>query len=410
MSAIKLSENIYSVGVLNPNLRVFDVIMKTEYGTSYNSYIVKGNDKTALIDTCHLSFEDGYIENIKQVCDLDKIDYIILNHNEPDHSGSLADLSDLIPNATILASQAGSIYLKNITNKQNLNIKAVKDGETIDLGGRTLKFIMAPFLHWPDTMFTYVEEEQTVFTCDFLGAHYCEPRMIDSKIQYINEYKNALEYYYDCIMGPFKTYVAKGLDKLNAISFNTVCTSHGPVLTRDGYLDYCLEMYKQWSTEQEEEEKVFNIPIFYCTAYGNTHILSEQIAKGIEETLSEKNIKANIPLYNIIEHDIDKLACDLNSSDGFLLGSPTINKNAVPPIWILLSHTDAINCRNKPAAAFGSFGWSGEAVKQINSFLTGLSYKVVNDGLKVAFVPGEKDIKDAFEFGKEFGLHLVDNK
>ena len=402
---MKISEHIYSVGILNPNMRIFDVIMRTEYGTSYNSYIVKGENKTALVETVHSGYEDTFLENIKAVCSPDEIDYIILNHTEPDHSGCLKYISEIMPNAQILCSTAASIYLKNITNNSALNIKAVKDGETLDLGGITFKFIMAPFLHWPDSMFTYVEEEQTVFTCDFLGAHYCEPEVFDHKVHYIHSYEDAVKYYFDCIFGPFKPYVQKGLAKLSEISFTTVCTSHGPVLTENGHLFHCLKMYDVWSKPIEEStDKTFNIPIFYCSAYDNTLVLAKNIAQGIEQSATQHNATANISVYDINDHDIADLSAQMNSSDAFLIGSPTINKAAAPLVWHLLSGTDAIGCKNKLVATFGSYGWSGEAVKQMNSFLSSLGYKVADEnGFRAIFVPNKTEIDGAFNYGKKFG-------
>ncbi|WP_162001097.1 FprA family A-type flavoprotein [Akkermansia muciniphila] len=210
MAAIEVCKGIHSVGVLNPNMRVFDVVMKTEYGTSYNSYLVEGDHKKALIETVHHRYFNQYIQNIEQVCPLNEIDYVILNHNEPDHSGSLAMLMEKIPNATVVLSQAGSVYNKNITNRTDLKVQVAKSGDVIDLGGKTLSFVSAPFLHWPDSMFTYVKEDKLVFTCDFLGSHYCEPTMHDQEITYLEKYKFAFKGYYDAIFGPFKPYVIAG--------------------------------------------------------------------------------------------------------------------------------------------------------------------------------------------------------
>lgn len=397
----QITDSVYSVGVLNPNLRIFDIVMCTEYGTSYNSYIVKGKNKTALIETCHSSFVDNYVKNLQEICSLDSIDYIILNHNEPDHSGSLAELLQYVPNAKIVISQAGSIYIKNITNKTDFPIQVVKDGDTIDLGGDTvLKFISAPFLHWPDTMFTWFEKENVLFSCDFLGAHFCEQHVLDTNIVYEDYYKDAFKYYYNCIMGPFREYVQKGLQKIKDLDIKFACTSHGPVLTKEKFLPYALEKYDEWSSENKND--ILQIPIFYCTAYGNTEIMAKEIKKGMMSYFDGQNKQVDITLHDLSYENIDDMSNLLNNSDAFLLGSPTINKNAVPPIWQLLSHVDAINCRNKPVATFGSYGWSGEAIPQINSYLENLKYKVFESGLKAVFVPSEQEIKNAFEFGYNF--------
>jgi flavorubredoxin len=390
-----LKPGLYSVGVLNPNMRVFDIVMRTDYGTSYNSYIVK-DEKTALIETCHKTFFDEYLQNIREVTELEDIDYIVLSHTEPDHSGALAELTRLCPKAKIVCTKAASIYLKNITNNEAFDAMTVKDGDVISLGGVELKFILAPFLHWPDTMFTYIEKLSSVVTCDFLGAHYCEPRMLDTLISYPEKYKSARKEYYNAIMSPFKPYVLAGIEKLEKLDFDMALTSHGPVITKGGLLDESVALYKEWS--QKEERDYLLVPIFYCSAYGYT----ENLAYTAKKTIAELLPSARVNVYNIIEHDICELTAILNASDAFMIGSPTINKDAVPPIWELLSHVDAINNQKKPAGVFGSFGWSGEAVPSIAARLNGLRIKVVGEGFRCNFTPSETDLAGMREYTTAF--------
>lgn len=400
MHTYQITKDIYSISVLNPNLRVFDIVMKTDYGTTYNSYLVKGEQKTALIENTHSSFFDYYLGNVKMVTELEKIDYIIINHCEPDHTGSLQKLVELIPNVTIVTSQAGSIYIKNITNNVNLNVKVVKDGDTIDLGNKVLTFINAPFLHWPDTMFTWCEQDKVLFSCDFLGSHYCEPQIIDTDIMYLDAYKSALKGYYDAIFGPFKPYVLKGLEKIANLDIEYAATSHGPILSKAGLLGEVINTYKEWSTVLPKQNKT--IPIFYCSAYGNTMLIAEAIADGIRSILTTAEVKT----YDIIEHDMGMLSNELANSDAFLIGSPTLNKDAVPPVWFLLGHLDAVNMQKRPVALFGSFGWSGEACKNVRSRLTDLKLNVFEKDFKVTFVPSEQDLKNANIFGAEFAATL----
>lgn len=396
MSVMKIKEGIYSVGVLNPGMRTFDVIMRTEYGTSYNAYLVKG-EKTALIETVHPRFYDEYIENIKSIVDPSTIDYVIMNHNEPDHSGSLANLLDAAPNIKVITSAAGAIYLKEITNKPDIDIKVVKDGETLDLGaGRVLKFINAPFLHWPDSMFTWLENDKIAFTCDFLGSHYCEPRMFDKFVAYPQHFREAFKNYYDAIFGPFKPYVLKGLEKLNALDADYVCTSHGPILEKGVFLETAKEKYAEWSRPQESKEKY--IPVIYCSAYGNTAKLAQTIAEGIKSVLPQ----CKLEIFDANEYPMKELVYKVNNSDAFAIGSPTINRNAVGPIWQLVSSIDAINSKGRPCAVFGSFGWSGEAVPMLTSQLKAMKVNVFEDGYRCRFVPSEDDLKGAFEYGKRF--------
>lgn len=396
MAAIKIKDGIYSVGVLNPNMRIFDVIMKTEFGTSYNAYLITG-EKNVLIDTVHPRFFDEYLENIRSVIDPAKIDYVVMNHNEPDHSGSLAKLWKVAPQIQVLSSPAGKIYLGPITNASDLNVRAVKDGETLDIGrGKQLKFISAPFLHWPDSMFTWLASDKIAFTCDFLGCHYCEPRMFDSLVSYPRYFENAFRLYYDAIFSPFKPYVLKGLEKLNELDAEFVCNSHGPILTKGVFLETAKERYGEWSRPAAHSEK--QVPLFYCSAYGNTGVLAQKIAEGIRSVLPD----ACVELYDINEHDLGALKEKMNESDAFLLGSPTINKDAVPPVWEMACGIDAINCKGKPVSAFGSFGWSGEAVPGLVARLKSLKMAVFEEGFTCRFVPSESELAGAFAFGARF--------
>jgi flavorubredoxin len=396
----EFAKDVYSVGVLNPNMRVFDIVMKTDFGTSYNSYLVKGSEKTALIEAVHKDYLDYFLSNIKQTAEIDKIDYLIMNHNEPDHSGAIEKLLDVMPDLTIIASQAGALYLKNITNKPNLNVKVVKDGETLDLGGKTLTFINAPFLHWPDSMFTYLKEDKVLFSCDYLGSHYCEPQMIDTEVTYPESYESAFLGYYTAIFGPFKPYVLKGYEKIKDLDLEFIAPSHGPVLTKGCQLEKAIEKYIQWSTPVQRDHKL--IPLFYCSAYGNTKKLAQEIAAGILEVLPD----AEVPVYNIIDHDMEVLGGVLNDSDAFLIGSPTLNRDAVPPVYVLLAHADAVNIAKRPVGVFGSYGWSGEAAANIKARLASLKTKVFEEDCRVIFVPSQDDLGKAREYGKAFAASL----
>jgi flavorubredoxin len=389
----QIKEGIFQVGALNPAMRVFDIVMTTDYGTSYNSYLVKGSAKTALVDVCHKSFYSVYLQNIREVCDPKTIDYIVLNHNEPDHTGALAKLlPELREDVEIYTSQAGSIYIKAITNRQDLKLHVVKEGETLDLGGKTLKFVLAPFLHWPDSMFTAVPEDRVVFTCDFLGSHYAEPYLFDTNMAYPEKYRKAFLGYYQAIFGPFKKYVLAGLQKLEGLDFDMVLPSHGPVLTKGCMMEEAIASYREWSTPVPRARK--RVPVFYTSAYGNTRQLAEAVARGI---LSKVN--ADVPIYDIIDHPMETMHQELNESDAFAVGTPTINRDAVPPVWGLLAGMDAVGCQKKPCVVFGSFGWSGEGVPNVAARLASLKCSLAADPLRVTFVPTKEDLAKAEELG-----------
>ncbi|WP_343252391.1 FprA family A-type flavoprotein [Ligaoa zhengdingensis] len=400
MAARKVTDGVMSVGILNPIMRIFDVVMRTDYGTTYNSYVVRGREKTALIETCHLTYWEQYWKNIQEACDPATIDYIILNHCEPDHSGVLAKLAQHCPNAQIICSQAGSIYLKNITNLSDFKPRVVRDGDSIDLGGKTLRFIMAPFLHWPDSMFTWCEEDKVLFSCDFLGCHYCEPHDFDTNIVYPTKYEDAFLGYYTAIFGPFPSYVQNGLAKIKGLDIEYLCNSHGPILTKGCRLESAMALYDQWS--QPHHNAVKTVPVFYCSAYGNTGLAAKEIEQGILEIIPD----AKVDVYDINEHAMGDLQAQLNRSDAFAVGSPTINADAVAPVWELLSHVDAITNKKKPALAFGSYGWSGEAVPNLIARMNGLKLAVCGEGLKFQFVPSESDLERAREAGRELARML----
>lgn len=398
MAAYKISDKIYSVGVQNPDLRVFDIVMATKYGTSYNSYIVKGNE-VALIEASHADFEGVYEANIREVVDPAEIKYVILNHTEPDHSGALRDILKLCPNATVLATAVALNYLKNIVNEP-FNSRPVKDGEVLDLGGVKLNFTVSPLLHWPDSMFTYCPEEKTLFSCDVFGSHYSSEKMLDKDIDNVEGYKEAFKGYYDAIFGPFKTFVVAGMAKIAKYPFETVCPSHGPVLTKDGLLPYVLDSYRVWSKPVKNAVKT--VPVFYCSAYGCTAKLAAAIVDGVKEVIPDAACEA----YDLIKNDMADMRAKINSCDACAIGSPTLNSDAVPPVWDLLAGVDAINSRKKPVAVFGSYGWSGEAVPNLIARVSGLKMAVVGEGFKVCFVPTAEDLAAAKEYGKQLASAL----
>ena len=398
MAAYKISDKIYSVGVQNPDLRVFDIVMATKYGTSYNSYIVKGNE-VALIEASHADFEGVYEANIREVVDPAEIRYVILNHTEPDHSGALRDILKLCPNATVLATAVALNYLKNIVNEP-FNSRPVKDGEVLDLGGVMLNFTVSPLLHWPDSMFTYCPEEKTLFSCDVFGSHYSSEKMLDKDIDNVEGYKEAFKGYYDAIFGPFKTFVVAGMAKIAKYPFETVCPSHGPVLTKDGLLPYVLDSYRAWSKPVKNAVKT--VPVFYCSAYGCTAKLAAAIVDGVKEVIPDAACEA----YDLIKNDMADMRAKINSCDACAIGSPTLNSDAVPPVWDLLAGVDAINSRKKPVAVFGSYGWSGEAVPNLIARVSGLKMAVVGEGFKVCFVPTAEDLPAAKEYGKQLASAL----
>jgi len=396
----QLTENIFACGILNPNLRVFDIVMRTDFGTSYNSYVVRGSAATAIIDAAHARFEGLYREELAGALGDTKPDYLIVNHTEPDHSGAVAALLEAWPDMQIVTNAVAAKNLRQITNRDDLPLRIVKDNNTLSLGDKTLRFIAAPLLHWPDTMMTWLEEDRTLFSCDVFGCHYCEPGALDTHIAWPADYEAAFRTYFDCIFGPFRPHVQRGLEKLGGLDIQRICPSHGPVLTSGCRLESAVENYRVWSLPQINSQ--FTVPLFYCSAYGCT----ERLGQAIREGILEARPRALCEPHNLTGSDMAAMGALLNASDAFLLGSPTVNRDAVPPLWDLLSRMDAVNSAKRPCALFGSYGWSGEALPNLAQRLEQLKCKVFEAPLKVNFVPSGDDLAGARAFGRRFGESL----
>ncbi len=386
MKTTKLKENIYWIGVNNPELRVFDIIMETKKGTTYNSYLID-DEKVAIIDCVKDGYFEEFLGKIKGVIGERKVDYIVIQHTELDHSGSLAKFLEVYPEAIVLASNAAINYLKEITNEE-FNGK-VASGQ-VCLGKNTLQFISAPNLHWPDTIFTYVKEEKILFTCDVMGCHYSPTNCITDSCS--GDYFDEMKYYFDVIMGPFKKFVNMGLDKIKDLEIDMVAPSHGPVHVDD--VKIYLDLYREWAKIEEIKEK--NIQIFYVSAYGNTEIIGKYLA----EKINEKGIKAEA--HEITSMELSDIVGLIEKASGIMIGSPTINQDAVKPAWDVLSLVCAITNRGKTAAAFGSYGWSGEGVPMLTQRLKSLKFKVVEEGLRFKFVPDIKEFEMADKFVEEY--------
>lgn len=400
MKAIQLRNGFYWTGIIDDKLRVFDIIMYTEFGTTYNSYVMKAGDKIVLFETAKAKFFDEYLEKLKEVIDVTAIDYLVVSHTEPDHAGSVERLLEYSPQMKILATSCAIGFLKEIVNRDFVSL-AVKDNQEMVIGNKTLRFMIVPNLHWPDTMYTFIEEEQILVTCDSFGSHYCLPEVVSSAIRAEEDYQKALKYYYDCIIGPFKPYMLQALDRVEHMDITMICTGHGPVLVGDR-IRSVMEQYREWSTVVNPNQKK-TVVIPYVSAYGYTGMLAEKIGEGVRDSGD-----VDVRLYDMVEADAAKVNEELLFADGILLGTPTIVGEALKPIWDLTLGMFPATHGGKYAGAFGSYGWSGEGVPNITERLRQLKMQVV-DGFKVRFKPGEADLVSAYEYGYQFGC-LVQEK
>ena len=396
MKTLELRDGFYWAGIVDDNLRVFDIIMYTEFGTTYNSYVWKAGDKVVLFETAKEKFFDEYLDKLKEIIDVTKIDYLIVDHTEPDHAGSIGRLLEYSPQMKLVATGCAIGFLKEIVNHDFTSI-AVKDNQTMEIGGKTLRFLVVPNLHWPDTMYTYIEEEQLLVTCDSFGSHYGFHDVLASKVTDQEGYMRATKYYFDCIIGPFKPFMLKALDKVRQLDVSMICPGHGPVI--DENIDRMYNIYEDWCTVVNPNRKK-TVIIPYVSAYGYTKQLAEEISRGIQDS-GDIDVRS----YDLVEADQDKVLEELGFADGILFGTPTIVGEALKPIWDLTTSIFAGTHGGKLASAFGSYGWSGEGVPHIIERLKQLRMKVV-DGLKIRFKPGENNLLDAYEYGYNFGCIL----
>ena len=397
MAHTKIKENLFWVGAQDHELRVFDVIMHTEYGTSYNAYLLKTDEGAVLFETAKDKKFDVFITNLREVCDLSEIKYIVIDHTEPDHSGSLEKLLELTPNATVLASAIALRFLKDICNYE-IPCRAVMDNEIISIGGYELKFLSVPFLHWPDSIYTYVEKIRTLFSCDSFGCHYADDKVCNDLIE--GDFVDAYKYYFDAIMGPFKPYIQNALKKIAPLEIETICPGHGPVLREK--LEFYINLYDEWSKQPEKvsREKP-KVSIAYVSAYGYTEELARKIAAGISA-----NAEVEINLYDMVTSNHNDVLSELMESDGILVGSPTVNGDALPPVTDLILQMNGVLHGGKVAGAFGSYGWSGEAADMLMARLNVLRMKTLEPPLKVTFKPSETDLEAAYNYGRRFARKL----
>lgn len=391
----EIVKGIYSVGVQNPDLQVFDIIMKTPRGTSYNAYLVKGTEKTALVETAKQGFLEDYLRNIEEIIPFGQVDHLIINHTEPDHAGIIPDLLKRNSKLQIIGSNSAITFVGQIIN-QPFNSRVVKAGDTLDLGGRELRFHPMPNLHWPDTMFTYDTLSKGVFTCDFLGAHYAFAPLLMSKIKDKADYFEGVEKYYDDIMSPFnQPFVTNGIKAIREMNPDFVFTGHGAVLDSD--LDKVLAIYERLSAKPHKDGK--SVAIVYVSAYGYTKTLARVIAEEIGKTVPE------VTLIELDEHNKAQALQAIAQADGVLFGSPTFLGDTLQPIGELMAALHPYSLKGKLCSAFGSYGWSGEAVGNILCRLEQLKAKTI-EGVRARLRPSEEELTAAREFGARFAQSL----
>lgn len=392
----KLTEKVTWVGKIDWELKKFHgEEYSTHRGSSYNSYLIR-DEKTVLIDTVWLPYDKEFVNDLKKEIDLKSIDYIIANHAEIDHSGALPALLAEIPGTPVYCTKNAIKSLKG-HHHQDWNFIEVKTGDTLDLGKGKLVFIEAPMLHWPDTMFEYYTAENILFSNDAFGQHYASELMFNDRVDQGELYQEALKYYAN-ILTPFSGLVTKKIDQI--LGFNLpvdmICPSHG-IIWRDDPTQIVVK-YLEWAKAYQENQ----VTLVYDTMWGGTRRMAEAIAEGIQSVNGDVAIK----LFNCGNGDKNDIITEVFKSKMVLVGSSTINKGILSGAAGILEIIKGLGFKNKKAAAFGCYGWSGESVGIITEELKKSGFEVVNDGIKALWNPDDEALAECIAFGKDLGQTL----
>ncbi len=388
----KMTEKVTWVGKVDWTLTKFHGDeYSIERGTSYNAYLIR-DKKTVLIDTVWQPYDKEFVHNLKQEIDLKQIDYIIANHAEIDHSGALEELLREIPGTPIYCTANGVKSLKGHYH-QDWNFVPVKTGDTLDIGDNKLVFVEAPMLHWPDTMFTYMTGENILFSNDAFGQHFGTELLYNDLVDQGELYHEALKYFAN-ILTPFSLQVARKIKEILGLGLpvDMICPSHG-VIWRDDPTQIVTQ-YLKWADNYQENQ----ITLVYDTMYESTRKMAEYITRGIYQADPGVTVK----IFNSGKEDKNDIIAEIFKSKAILVGSSTINNGYLYSIGGLLEMIKGMKFKDKKAAAFGSYGWSGEAVKQINELLTASGYALVNEGIRASWIPDDQTEHACVHFGEEF--------
>lgn len=395
--AKQISQHVSWVGKVDWELtRFHGDEYSTHRGSSYNSYLIR-DQKTALIDTVWQPYDREFVSRLKQEIDLRQIDYIIMQHNEIDHSGALPELMREIPDTPIYCTKKGEAIIRGHYH-QDWNFVNVKTGDTLSLGTSTLTFVEMTMLHWPDSMLTYLDTDGgIVFSNDAFGQHFATESLYNDAVNQAALMYEA-EKYYANILNLYSSMVTKKIQQILAMQLPIamICPSHGVIWKHQP--TQIVEQYLKWANAYQEDQ----VTIVYDTMWQSTRKMAEAIAEGIREVSPQTCVK----VLNITHDDKNDVITEIFHSKAILVGSPTINYGHSFAIAGLLEMVKGLKFKQKRAAAFGSYGWSGDAVKQLNAKLTEAGFSLINDGLAKLWVPDEPTLADCVEYGREFAKAL----
>lgn len=391
----ELRKGVYWVGAADWKVRYFHGFeLSTHRGSTYNAYLIK-DEMTVLIDTVWEPLTDRFLENLSEVTDISKIDYVVMNHSEPDHSGALPTIMEYIPNATVIVSKRGAEIIKEYYHK-DWNLKIVTQGEKLNIGKNDLMFIGAQMLHWPDSMFTYLTGENILFSNDAFGQHYSSSEIFNDLADEAEVYQEALKYYAN-ILTPFSKFVTRKIDQLKEINLpiEMIAPSHGIIWRKDPM--QIVEKYYEWASGKSDKSAV----IIYNSMWGATHKMAEFIAKGLGMAGVEYK------LFNTGTADRNDVLAEVFKAKGVILGSSTVNKGVLTSIMPVVEDLMGLKFIGKVGAAFGSYGWSGESPKLLSDYLAKAKIEVIEEGLKAKYMPNDQELERCIQFGKSFAETML---
>lgn len=392
----KIKEDITWVGKIDWELRRFHgEELSTHRGSSYNAYLIQ-DEKTVLIDTVWAPFAKEFVANLKKQIDLSKIDYIVCNHGEVDHSGALPELLREIPGTPIYCSANAVKSLKGQYH-QDWNFKVVKTGDKLSLGKRELVFVEMAMLHWPDSMACYLTGDNILFSNDAFGQHFASEMMYNDLVDQAEIYQEAIKYYAN-ILTPFSRLVDNKLKEIAGFNLPIamICPSHG-IIWRDNPLQI-VETYAKWANNYQENQ----VTVIYDTMWNGTRRMAEAIAEGIRQADPAVTVK----VYNAGRSDKNDIITEVFKSKAIVVGSSTINKGVLSSIAAIMDEIKGMAFKNKKGAAFGAYGWSGESAKIITEKLQESGFSVVSEGLRALWSPDEQAVEACTQFGRDFAAKL----
>ena len=390
LNKVEIKPGVYWVGGIDWDIRNFHGY-STNRGTTYNAYLII-DKKITLIDTVKHYLFDEMLDRIKEIIDPSKIDYIVSNHVEMDHSGSLPKLLKIAKNAKVITSTRGEKGLLR-HYKKNLNFQVVKSGDTLNIGKRTLHFVHIPMVHWPDSMVTYIPYDKLLIPNDAFGQHIASSERFDDEIEWGILREEAAKYYANIVM-PYGDQVVKALDAVSGLDIDMIAPSHG-IIWRSN-IPKILKEYKKWANFESDKSAV----IIYDSMWGST----EKMAKTLEEGISESGTP--VKMRNLNTCHISDIITDVQDSKLILIGSPTLNNGMMPSVGGFLTYLKGLKPRNRVGLVFGSYGWGGQAVGEIKKILEGLNWDMPFESINLNYIPDEKELKEVKNTGKKLGEYI----